>query len=94
MQFPSEKSAGVGLAALRKMAVPPMTCPTCDHDGVSAHPESSPNIAFYDCPKCGQEWSARFHGDRPFVVLKYSQSSDDVSSVDPIVLERFRLRIH
>ena len=83
---------GVLLATFPGMAVPSMACPTCDCDPVSPHPESTANVAFYDCPQCGQEWSARFHGDRPFMVLTYSH--EEGAPVDPLIVDRFRLTAH
>lgn len=74
------------------MAVPAMTCPNCDCERVSPHPQSTSSVAIYDCPQCRQEWSARFHGDRPFAVVTYSQEETAVFEL-PIVAP-FSLTVH
>jgi len=40
------------------------SCPTCGRR-VEPEPDSTWVIAWYSCPRCGHEWSARIRNGRP-----------------------------
>ena len=40
-------------------------CPHCGLPDVSAWPERSAVIAWFTCPSCGHDWSARLRNGRP-----------------------------
>lgn len=42
-----------------------MACPRCHHAEVVAEPDSSRVIAWFTCPACGCDWSARLRNGRP-----------------------------
>jgi hypothetical protein len=46
-----------------------MTCPRCTRPAVEAAPDSSSVIAWFTCPACGCDWSARLRGGRPATVV-------------------------
>jgi hypothetical protein len=41
-----------------------MACPRCE-TRVESAPDSSPVIAWFTCPGCGHDWSARLRNGRP-----------------------------
>jgi hypothetical protein len=42
-----------------------MPCPRCEETRVEAASDSSPVIAWFTCPACGYDWSARLRNGRP-----------------------------
>ena len=42
-----------------------MRCPHCGLADVAAGPERSEVIAWFTCPSCGHDWSARVRNGRP-----------------------------
>jgi hypothetical protein len=46
-----------------------MTCPRCARPAVEAAADSSPVIAWFTCPACGCDWSARLRGGHPATVV-------------------------
>lgn len=47
-----------------------MPCPGCDETAVEAAPDSSGIIAWFTCPACGHDWSARLRNGRPQPVVQ------------------------
>lgn len=60
---------GTRVAADRSMAnalavTARMSCPLCGRT-VSPTPDSTWIVAWYSCPRCGHDWSARIRNGRP-----------------------------
>lgn len=47
-----------------------MPCPGCEETAVQAAPDSSGVIAWFTCPTCGHDWSARLRNGRPQPVVE------------------------
>lgn len=49
-----------------------MTCPRCGRGDVEADADGSLVIAWFTCPACGYDWSARLRNGRPDAAISIS----------------------
>jgi predicted RNA-binding Zn-ribbon protein involved in translation (DUF1610 family) len=57
-----------------------MSCPVCESH-VAPTPDSTWVIAWYACPHCGEEWSARIRNGQPEAPAAFGPLSPDEEQV-------------
>jgi hypothetical protein len=69
-------TVAVATVMTSKLSETPLTmpCPRCARPAVEAAPDSSPVIAWFTCPACGCDWSARLRDGRPATIVDLPMS--------------------
>jgi len=58
-------AGSMGMTRSLRPAILSMRCPHCGLSDVAAAPDRSGVIAWFTCPRCGHDWSARLRNGRP-----------------------------